>query len=149
MPSDALSRTLQTSMGIARTSSTSGELDSFMRAILRPIPLPSLNARESAMISSWPPSLDSQPDRMINGSPAYVKEALEKSLGRLGVDSIDLYYLHRPDVTTPIEVCTVLGTFNRHVSISFFFSFFRYSTPLVPCPNLSSKHRIDWTGLLS
>jgi aryl-alcohol dehydrogenase-like predicted oxidoreductase len=40
----------------------------------------------------------------INGSPAYVKEAMGNSLKKLGVDSIDLFYLHRPDQTVPIEV---------------------------------------------
>ncbi len=43
------------------------------------------------------------PDRMINGSAQYVKEACEASLRRLGVDCIDLYYLHRVDPKTPIE----------------------------------------------
>eukprot|EP00898_Chlorokybus_atmophyticus_P005818 jgi/Chlat1/6237/Chrsp44S09044 len=38
-----------------------------------------------------------------NGSPAYVKEACAKSLKRLGVDQIDLYYQHRVDQETPIE----------------------------------------------
>jgi aryl-alcohol dehydrogenase-like predicted oxidoreductase len=41
--------------------------------------------------------------RGINGKALYVKEACEKSLKRLGVDHIDLYYLHRLDITTPIE----------------------------------------------
>jgi len=40
---------------------------------------------------------------MINGSPEYINQSIEKSLRRLGVDSVDLYYLHRPDPTTPIE----------------------------------------------
>lgn len=31
----------------------------------------------------------------LNGSAVYVKEALEGSLNRLGVDHIDLWYLHR------------------------------------------------------
>jgi aryl-alcohol dehydrogenase-like predicted oxidoreductase len=39
----------------------------------------------------------------VNGSPAYVKEACEASLRRLGVDHIDLYYQHRVDAKTPIE----------------------------------------------
>jgi len=43
------------------------------------------------------------PGRIINGSPAYVKESLEKSLKRLGVAFVDLFYLHRPDKTIPIE----------------------------------------------
>jgi aryl-alcohol dehydrogenase-like predicted oxidoreductase len=35
--------------------------------------------------------------------PAYVKEACEASLRRLGTDRIDLYQLHFPDDSTPIE----------------------------------------------
>lgn len=54
------------------------------------------------------------PGRIINGSPAYVKESLEKSLKRLGVDFVDLFYLHRPDKTVPIEVCILLERLNIH-----------------------------------
>jgi len=36
-------------------------------------------------------------------TPQYVKEACEGSLKRLGIDYIDLYYLHRVDPNTPIE----------------------------------------------
>ena len=39
----------------------------------------------------------------IRGDAAYVKEACEASLRRLGVDHIDLYYQHRVDPRTPIE----------------------------------------------
>ena len=39
----------------------------------------------------------------INGSPDYVRRACDASLGRLGVDHIDLYYQHRVDRTVPIE----------------------------------------------
>jgi aryl-alcohol dehydrogenase-like predicted oxidoreductase len=39
----------------------------------------------------------------IDGSPAYVKQAAEASLRRLGVETIDLYYQHRVDPRTPIE----------------------------------------------
>ncbi|KAJ7100851.1 NADP-dependent oxidoreductase domain-containing protein [Mycena belliarum] len=42
-------------------------------------------------------------ERMINGSPEHARESVEQSLKRLGVDSIDLYYLHRADSTIPIE----------------------------------------------
>lgn len=38
-----------------------------------------------------------------NGSPAYAASACEASLDRLGVDHIDLYYLHRVDPSIPIE----------------------------------------------
>jgi len=40
---------------------------------------------------------------MIDGSPANVRRAIEGSLQRLGVDHVDLYYLHRVDPDTPIE----------------------------------------------
>ena len=39
----------------------------------------------------------------ISGRPEYVREACEGSLRRLGVDTIDLYYQHRVDPSTPIE----------------------------------------------
>lgn len=39
----------------------------------------------------------------VNGKPEYVREACEASLRRLGVDAIDLYYLHRVDPNTPVE----------------------------------------------
>jgi aryl-alcohol dehydrogenase-like predicted oxidoreductase len=41
--------------------------------------------------------------RGISGRPEYVKQAIEGSLGRLGVDYVDLYYQHRVDPDTPIE----------------------------------------------
>ncbi|EAW17311.1 putative aldo-keto reductase (AKR13) [Aspergillus fischeri NRRL 181] len=39
----------------------------------------------------------------INSSAEYCKKACDASLKRLGVDSIDLYYLHSPNPQTPIE----------------------------------------------
>jgi aryl-alcohol dehydrogenase-like predicted oxidoreductase len=42
-------------------------------------------------------------DRGVDGSPKYVRNACDASLKRLGVDHIDLYYLHRVDATTAIE----------------------------------------------
>lgn len=41
--------------------------------------------------------------RGVNGKPEYVKKSCEGSLQRLGVDVIDLYYVHRRDRNTPIE----------------------------------------------
>lgn len=38
-----------------------------------------------------------------NGSPAYLRSALERSLRHLERDSIDLYYIHRVDPGIPIE----------------------------------------------
>ena len=39
----------------------------------------------------------------VDGSPANVRRAIEGSLKRLGMDHVDLYYLHRVDPDTPIE----------------------------------------------
>jgi len=39
----------------------------------------------------------------INGTPDYVRRACDASLSRLGVETIDLYYQHRVDKSTPIE----------------------------------------------
>ncbi len=39
----------------------------------------------------------------IRGDAAYVREACDASLQRLGIDHIDLYYQHRVDPTVPIE----------------------------------------------
>lgn len=41
--------------------------------------------------------------RTVNGKPDYVAEACEKSLTRLGIEVIDLFYLHRVDPSVPIE----------------------------------------------
>jgi aryl-alcohol dehydrogenase-like predicted oxidoreductase len=41
--------------------------------------------------------------RGVNGRPDYVRQACEGSLRRLGVETIDLYYLHRVPTDTPIE----------------------------------------------
>jgi aryl-alcohol dehydrogenase-like predicted oxidoreductase len=39
----------------------------------------------------------------VNGRPEYVRASCEGSLQRLGVDRLDLYYLHRVDPSVPIE----------------------------------------------
>lgn len=39
----------------------------------------------------------------IRGTPEHVRASIDGSLRRLGVDHVDLYYLHRPDPATPIE----------------------------------------------
>jgi aryl-alcohol dehydrogenase-like predicted oxidoreductase len=41
--------------------------------------------------------------RSINGRPEYVHQAIDRSLARLNVDHVDLYYQHRVDRTVPIE----------------------------------------------
>jgi aryl-alcohol dehydrogenase-like predicted oxidoreductase len=39
----------------------------------------------------------------LNGSPAYLRQACDASLRRLGVDAIGLYQFHRPDPQVPYE----------------------------------------------
>lgn len=41
--------------------------------------------------------------RYVDSTPEYCRKACEKSLRRLGVKHIDLYYCHRVDQETPIE----------------------------------------------
>lgn len=50
-------------------------------------------------------ALQRQPDgrHTFHSDPEYAKSACEKSLQRLGVETIDLYYCHRVDGITPIE----------------------------------------------
>jgi aryl-alcohol dehydrogenase-like predicted oxidoreductase len=43
------------------------------------------------------------PGSFFDGSPAYLKTAVEKSLVRLGIETIDLYYAHRIDPNVPLE----------------------------------------------
>jgi aryl-alcohol dehydrogenase-like predicted oxidoreductase len=43
------------------------------------------------------------PGTYFDGSPAYLKTAVEKSLKRLKIETIDLYYTHRVDKNVPIE----------------------------------------------
>lgn len=41
--------------------------------------------------------------RGVNGKPDYIRQSVEGSLKRLGIETIDLYYQHRIDPQTPIE----------------------------------------------
>jgi aryl-alcohol dehydrogenase-like predicted oxidoreductase len=42
-------------------------------------------------------------DTYFDGSPSYLKTAVEKSLQRLKIETIDLYYAHRIDPNVPVE----------------------------------------------
>ncbi|GAB7342181.1 hypothetical protein MBLNU457_g0435t1 [Dothideomycetes sp. NU457] len=50
--------------------------------------------------------VDAQGNRSVDSSPEYCKQACARSLQRLGVDHIDLYYAHRLDGKTPVEKTT-------------------------------------------
>src|SRR5689334_16718978 len=49
-----------------------------------------------------PDSAEAMPTT-VDGSPEYAVQALDASLRRLGVDHVDLWYLHRRDPKVPIE----------------------------------------------
>ncbi len=42
-------------------------------------------------------------ERNINNSPEYIKKCCDESLARLGIEQIDLYYIHRIQQEIPIE----------------------------------------------
>ncbi|RDC64438.1 aldo/keto reductase [Adhaeribacter pallidiroseus] len=46
---------------------------------------------------------DAGGNMVFNGSPAYMRQAVEASLKRLKIDTIDLYYAHRIDPNVPVE----------------------------------------------
>jgi aryl-alcohol dehydrogenase-like predicted oxidoreductase len=46
---------------------------------------------------------DPERGRLVRGDPAYVRQACDASLHRLGFDHVDLYYQHRVDPAVPIE----------------------------------------------
>jgi len=56
---------------------------------------------------------DASGQRRIDNTPENLRITCEDSLRRLGVETIDLYYLHRWDCSTPIE--DVIGTLSRFV----------------------------------
>jgi aryl-alcohol dehydrogenase-like predicted oxidoreductase len=47
--------------------------------------------------------INGRPGTYFDGSPDYVKQAVDASLQRLGIDTIDLYYSHRVDKNVPVE----------------------------------------------
>ena len=47
--------------------------------------------------------LHSAYDRDIDNSPAYMRQCCDDSLARLGIDTLDLYYVHRTEAGVPIE----------------------------------------------
>jgi aryl-alcohol dehydrogenase-like predicted oxidoreductase len=51
----------------------------------------------------------------LNGKPEYIRQACDQSLQNLGVDAIDLYYMHRQDPKVEIE--EIVGTMSDLVKI--------------------------------
>ena len=66
-------------------------------------------------------------------SPAYVKSAVTDSLRRLGMEHIDLYYLHTPDEKTPIA--ETLGAMSELVAAGI--------VREIACSNLSAEQMLQ------
>lgn len=74
-----------------------GENERLIGEMLRPM-------RNNIIIATKGGATRNQDGKQTNdGSPAYLRQACEASLKRLGVERIDLYYLHRIDRSIPIE----------------------------------------------
>ena len=67
----------------------------------------SLGSRRDDVVVATKFGMDMQgangPDWGVRGSRRYIRKAVEASLRRLGTDWIDLYQMHEPDPSTPIE----------------------------------------------
>src|SRR5258707_10384547 len=51
----------------------------------------------------WPPADRAAGRWPVRGDAAYVRQCIDESLARLQTDVVDLYYMHRRDLTVPIE----------------------------------------------
>jgi aryl-alcohol dehydrogenase-like predicted oxidoreductase len=56
---------------------------------------------EAVIVSKF--GMRTPPDGLTGGHPSWVPRACDASLRRLGTDRIDVYLLHQPDDSTPIE----------------------------------------------
>ncbi|MGW1836366.1 aldo/keto reductase [Streptomyces sp. NPDC002067] len=76
-----------------------GENEKFLAPFLR------AHRDEVVLATKFALSLDpaAPHKRVIRNDRPYIRQAVEGSLRRLGVDTIDLYYMHRRDPSVPIE----------------------------------------------
>ena len=91
--------TPQTSTAIRKSSSVNGK-SSYRRGVRHACPLSRTHrfartGKRSEIFLATKFGAGAPSGKMIDCSPAWVKEALNKSLEKLGVDYIDLYYAHR------------------------------------------------------
>ncbi|MEV5238205.1 aldo/keto reductase [Streptomyces cinnamoneus] len=68
---------------------------------------PFVRAHRDEVVLATKFAIDANPenpaDRVIRNDPPYIRKAVEASLRRLGVDEIDLYYMHRRNPDVPLE----------------------------------------------
>lgn len=62
-----------------------------------------LRSRPHRPVIATKASIVSGPNRRVDNSPAHLRAELEGSLKRLGVERVDLFYMHRHEQARPIE----------------------------------------------
>jgi aryl-alcohol dehydrogenase-like predicted oxidoreductase len=73
-----------------------------------------LSTRKHRPVIATKASIVGGPNRRIDNSDAHLRRELEGSLRRLGLDHVDLFYIHRHEESRPIE--EVVGTFQALVA---------------------------------
>jgi len=74
--------------------------EQLIRDVLHPYPAGLVIATKGGMVRSGPATREN-PGFGMNGTPEHLRAAVDQSLIDLGVDTIDLYQLHRVDPATP------------------------------------------------
>ncbi|GHG73059.1 aldo/keto reductase [Streptomyces griseocarneus] len=68
---------------------------------------PFIRAHRDDVVLATKFAIDANPenpaDRVVRNDPPYIRKAVEASLKRLGVEQIDLYYMHRRNPDVPLE----------------------------------------------
>ncbi|GHC52157.1 aldo/keto reductase [Streptomyces cinnamoneus] len=68
---------------------------------------PFIRAHRDEVVLATKFAIDANPenpaDRVVRNDPPYIRKAVEASLRRLGVEQIDLYYMHRRNPDVPLE----------------------------------------------
>lgn len=70
-----------------------------------------MTSRKPQIVLATKASIIPGPPREINNADAYLRSELEASLKRLGVERVDLFYMHRRDPRVPVE--DLVGTYKR------------------------------------
>lgn len=89
-------RALDIGMTLLDTADVYGDSEQWVGNAIR-------GRRDEAVLATKFGFVTTASGRGVDGSARHVAQACEASLERMGVDEIDLYYLHRVDPTVPIE----------------------------------------------
>lgn len=93
---EIIDRALSCGINFLDTSDSYGPSEDFIGEVL------GVRRKDFVLATKFGSPMDTQ-GKKKGASPAYIRAALESSLRRLKTDWIDLYQLHYPDPSTPIE----------------------------------------------